>query len=244
MPRALLGLVGVVLAMPIAAYGSAAGASTPPSAAAVAECAHVTEGSSAKDEEACAQGYDAAKASKAEAQNCDPIGSEAVTDSEDVKDCLVGWVLLDVAGKSEAAKPSAAAVAECAHVTEGSSAKDEEACAQGYDGAKAGKSVEQSCYSLGSGAVTDTEDVKDCQVGWALPNVAGKSEAAKPSAAAVTECARITEGSSAKDEEACAQGYDGAKAGKSVEQSCYSVGSGAVTDTEDVKDCEVGWSEG
>ncbi len=34
------------------------------------------------------------------------------------------------------------------------------------------------------------------------------------------------------------------KAGKSVEQSCYSVGSGAITDTEDVKDCEVGWSLG
>jgi hypothetical protein len=72
--------------------------------------------------------------------------------------------------------------------------------------------------------------------------VAGTSEAAKPSAAAVAECARVTEGSSAKDEEACAQGYDGAKAGKSVGQSCYSVGSGAVTDTEDIKDCEVGWS--
>ncbi len=63
-------------------------------------------------------------------------------------------------------------------------------------------------------------------------------------AAAQAECARVTEGSTAKDEEACAQGYDGAKAGKSVEQSCDSVGSGVVTDTEDVKDCEVGWSTG
>ncbi len=168
MPRALLGLVGVVLAMSISSFGSAAGASAPPSAAAVAECARVTEGSSAKDEEACAQGYGGAKAGKAEAQDCDPVGSEAVTDTEDVKDCLDGWVLVDVAGTSEAATPSAAAVTECARVTEGSSAKDEEACAQGYDGAKAGKSVEQSCDSVGSGAVTDTEDVKDCEVGWSL----------------------------------------------------------------------------
>ena len=244
MPRARLVPVGVVLAMSIAASGSSAGASTPPSAAAAAECARVTEGSSAGDEEACAQGYDVAKVGKAEAKSCDPVGVEAVTDTEDVKDCLVGWVIVDVAGKSEAAKPSAAAVAECAHVTEGSSAGDEEACAQGYDGAKAGKTVEQSCYSVGSGAITDTEDVKDCEVGWALVDVAGMSEAAKPSAAAVAECAHVTEGSSAGDEEACAQGYDGAKAGKTVEQSCYSVGSGAVTDTEDVKDCEVGWSEG
>jgi hypothetical protein len=74
---------------------------------------------------------------------------------------------------------------------------------------------------------------------------AASSGAAAPSGAsatAKTECALIAEGSSAKDEEACAQGYDGAKAGKTVEQSCDSVGSGAVTDTEDVKDCEAGWS--
>ncbi len=244
MRRAVLSLVGVVLAMSISSYVSAAGASTPPSSAAVAECARVTEGSSAKDEEACAQGYGAAKAGKAEAQDCDPVGSEAVTDTEDVKDCLDGWVLVDVAGTGEAAKPNAAAVSECARVSEGSSAKDEEACAQGFDGAKAGKTVEQSCYSVGSGAVTDTEDVKDCLDGWVLADVAGTGEAAKPSAAAVSECSRATEGSTAKDEESCAQGFDGAKAGKTVEQSCDSLGSGAVTDTEDVKDCEVGWSLG
>jgi len=242
MPRALLALIGIVSAMSIAAIGSSAGASTPPSAAATAECARITEGSSAKDEEACAQGYEGAKAGKSVQQSCSAVGSGAVTDTEDIKDCLIGWALVDVAGKSEAAKPSAAATAECARITEGSSAKDEEACAQGYEGAKAGKSVQQSCYSVGSGAVTDTEEIRDCLIGWALVDVAGKSEAAKPSAAATAECARITEGSSAKDEEACAQGYDGAKAGKSVEQSCYSVGSGAVTDTEDIKDCEVGWS--
>jgi hypothetical protein len=82
---------------------------------------------------------------------------------------LVGVVLaMSIAASSSgaAATPSAAAQAECARVTEGSSAKDEEACAQGFDGAKAGKSVEQSCDSVGSGAVTDTEDVKDCEVGW------------------------------------------------------------------------------
>ncbi len=151
------------------------------------------------------------------------------------------------ASASVASEPSGAgatAKGECARVGEGSSAKDEEACAQGYEGAKAGKSVQQSCDSVGSGAVADTEQVKDCLVGWSLADVGGTAAAATPSAAAQTECARITEGSSAKDEEACAQGYDGAKAGKSVEQSCDSVGAGAVTDTEDVKDCEVGFSAG
>ena len=242
MPRALfLALVGVVLAMSVAASSSGATVSVV-SAAAQAECARVTEGSSAKDEEACAQGYDGAKAGKSVEQSCDSVGSGAVADPEDVKDCLVGWSVADVGGTAEAAKPSAAAQAECARVAEGSSAKDEEACAQGYDGAKAAKSGQQSCDSLGSGAVLDPEDVKDCLVGWFLADVAGTAEAAKPSAAAQAECARVTEGSSAKDEEACAQGYDGAKAGKSVEQSCDSLGSGAVADPEDVKDCEVGWS--
>ena len=226
--------------MAIAATSS--GAAGTPSAAAQAECAKVTEGSSAKDEEACAQGYDGAKAGKSVEQSCDSVGSGAVTDTEDVKDCLAGWYLTDVGGTAAAGTPSAAAQAECAKVTEGSSAKDEEACAQGYDRAKAGKSVEQSCDSVGSGAVTDTEDVKDCLAGWYLTDVGGTAAAGTPSAAAQAECAKVTEGSSAKDEEACAQGYDGAKAGKSVEQSCDSVGSGAVTDTEDVKDCEVGWS--
>jgi len=163
MPRALyLALVGVVLAMSVAAISSSAAASEV-SAAAQAECARSTEGSSAKDEEACAQGYDGAKAGKSVQQNCDTVGAGAVTDTEDVKDCLLGWTLTDVAGTAEAGKASAAAETECARSTEGSSAKDEEACAQGYDGAKAGKTVEQSCDSVG-----DTEDVKDCEVGWAL----------------------------------------------------------------------------
>jgi hypothetical protein len=167
MRRALLALVGVVVAISMAAYSSA-GASTPPSAKATAECALVTEGSSAKDEEACAQGYEGAKAGKSLQQSCDTVGAGAVTDTEQVKDCQVGWSLVDVAGAGEAPKPSATAAAECALVTEGSSAKDEEACAQGYEGAKAGKSIEQSCDSVGAGAVTDIEDVKDCEVGWSL----------------------------------------------------------------------------
>ena len=85
---------------------------------------------------------------------------------------LVGVVLAmsvaAISSSAAASEVSAAAQAECARSTEGSSAKDEEACAQGYDGAKAGKTVEQSCDSVGAGAVTDTEDVKDCEVGWAL----------------------------------------------------------------------------
>src|SRR6202453_3502001 len=153
MPRALfLGLVGVGLAMSIAASSFGATASGA-SAAAQAECARVTEGSSAKDEEACAQGYDGAKAGKTVQQSCDSVGSGAVTDPEDIKDCEAAWPLADVAGTAEAGKASAAAESECARVTEGSSAKDEVACAQGYDGAKAGKTVEQSCDSVGAGAV-------------------------------------------------------------------------------------------
>jgi hypothetical protein len=73
-----------------------------------------------------------------------------------------------ISSSAAASEVSAAAQAECARSTEGSSAKDEEACAQGYDGAKAGKSVQQNCDTVGAGAVTDTEDVKDCEVGWAL----------------------------------------------------------------------------
>ena len=236
-----LALVGVGLALSIAASSFGASASGV-SAAAEKECASVTEGSAAKDEEACAQGYDGAKAGKTVQQSCDSVGAGAVTDPEDVKDCLAGWTLADVAGTSEAGKASAAAEKECASVTEGSAAKDEEACAQGYDGAKAGKTVEQSCDSLGAGAITDTEDIKDCEAAWPLADVAGTAEAGKASAAAEKECASVTEGSAAKDEEACAQGYDGAKAGKTVEQSCDSLGAGAITDTEDVKDCEVGFS--
>jgi len=167
MPRALfVTLVGVVLAMSVAA--SSSGAASGASAPAQAECAKVTEGSSAGDEEACTQGYDGAKAAKSVQQSCDPLGSGTVTDTEDVKDCLAGWSLADIAGTTAAGTPSAAAQTECAKVTEGSSAGDEEACAQGYDGAKAAKSVEQSCDSVGSGAVTDTEDVKDCEVGWSV----------------------------------------------------------------------------
>jgi len=85
---------------------------------------------------------------------------------------LVGVGLaLSIAASSfgaSASGVSAAAEKECASVTEGSAAKDEEACAQGYDGAKAGKTVEQSCDSLGAGAITDTEDVKDCEVGFSV----------------------------------------------------------------------------
>jgi hypothetical protein len=91
MRRALLTLVGVVFAMSMAVYGSSAGASTAPSAAATAECARVSEGSSAGDEAACAQGYDGAKAGKTVEQSCYSVGSGAVTDTEDVKDCEVGW---------------------------------------------------------------------------------------------------------------------------------------------------------
>ena len=168
MPRGLfLALVGVVLAVSIAAFSSGASASGP-SAATLAECDRATEGSTAKDEEACAQGYEAAKAGKSAQQSCNSVGSGAVTDTEEVKDCRAGWALADVAGTSEAATPSAAAQAECARAAEGSTAGDEAACAQGYDGEKAGKTLEQSCDSVGSGAVTDTEDVKDCEAGWTL----------------------------------------------------------------------------
>ena len=64
---------------------------------------------------------------------------------------------------------------------------------------------------------------------WVAPSSSGA--ASEASGAAQAECAKVTEGSSAKDEEACAQGYDGAKAGKSLEQSCDIVGSGAVQST-------------
>jgi len=244
MPRPLLALIGVVFALSIAGCGSSGSStsSSKASAAAQTACASVAEASSAKEEEACAQGYDGAKAGKSAEQSCGPVGSGAVTDTEDVHDCLVGFSLADAGGTAAAASFSEGAKTTCASVAEASSAKEEEACAQGYDGAKAGKSLEQSCDSVGSGAVTDTEDVHDCLVGFSLADVGGTGAAATPSEGAKMACASAAEGSSAKEEEACAQGYDGAKAGKTVQQSCYSVGSGAVIDSEDVKDCEVGWS--
>jgi len=61
------------------------------------------------------------------------------------------------------------------------------------------------------------------------------------SAAAQTACGAITEGSSLSLA-ACAQGYDAVKTGKLEAATCDKVGSGAVLVSENVKDCEAGWS--
>jgi hypothetical protein len=63
-------------------------------------------------------------------------------------------------------------------------------------------------------------------------------------ATAETVCALIAENSVSGSVAACAQGYEGAKAGKSEEASCDSIGFGAVVGPENIKDCQEGWSAG
>jgi hypothetical protein len=171
MPRARLTVLGLVMAMSIAGCGSSGpsvGAPAGTSAAARTACASIAEGSSVNDEAACAQGYDAAKAGKSVEKSCDSVGFGAVTETNNINDCQIGWADVDVAGSAAAASPSAAARTACASIAEGSSVNDEAACAQGYDAAKAGKSLEQSCDSIGFGAVTETNNIKDCEIGWAV----------------------------------------------------------------------------
>ena len=43
---------------------------------------------------------------------------------------------------------------------------------------------------------------------------------------------------------ACSQGYDAAKAGTSQEKACDSIGNGAVLASENVDQCQAGWSAG
>ncbi len=246
MRRALFAIAGVVLAISIGGCGSSGSATSTTaggSAAAQSACSSIAEGSSSSLA-VCAQGYDAAKAGTSQEHSCDHLGSGAVTTSENIEDCQDGWSLAPVAGKAPAATTSsAAAQAACGSVAEGSSSSLA-ACAQGYDAAKAGASLEQSCDHVGSGAVTAIENVKDCQYGWSVVPVAGKAPAATTSsAAAQAACGSVAEGSSSSLA-ACAQGYDAAKAGTSQEQGCDHLGSGAVTTVENIKDCQAGWSVG
>jgi hypothetical protein len=145
-------------------------------------------------------------------------------------------------GASAAPQASAAAQTACGSIAEGSSASIA-ACAQGYDAAKAGTSQEKACDSLGYKAIVTTENVNDCQAGWSSADVAGTAAATPPSAAAQTACGSIAEGSSASIA-ACAQGYDAAKAGTSQEKACDSLGYKAIVTTENVNDCQAGWSAG
>jgi hypothetical protein len=145
-------------------------------------------------------------------------------------------------GSAGAPKGSAAAVTACGPIAEGSSSSTE-ACAQGYAAAKAGQSQEKACDTVSNKAIVTTENVADCHAGWASADVAGKGTAGSPSAAGMTACGPIGEGSSSSTE-ACAQGYDAAKAGESEEKACDSVGYKAILSTENIKDCQAGWSAG
>jgi hypothetical protein len=215
-----------------------------PAATAEAVCALNGEGSIQGSVAACAQGYEGAKAGKTEEAACDTIGSGAVIGPENVKDCQEGWAAEDVAGKGAATTPGAAAETTCSLLGEGSIQGSVAACAQGYEGAKAGKSQQASCDSIGYGAVVGPENIKDCQEGWSAADVAGKGAATTPSAAAEATCSLLGEGSIQGSVAACAQGYDAAKAGTSEEASCDSIGFGAVVGPENIKDCQSGWSAG
>ena len=246
MRRALYGVMSVGLLVLISGYGlsvASAGTSSA-SSAATSACSAITEGSSSGAAEACAGGYDAAKAGKTEAATCEHVGSGAILTTENVKDCESGWAGADVAGTVTAPTASSAATSACNAITEGSSSGAAEACAQGYDAAKAGKTEEQTCAQVGSGTILTTENIQDCESGWALADVAGTVTAPTASSAATSACNAITEGSSSGAAEACAQGYDAAKAGKTEEQTCAQVGSGTILTTENVKDCRSGWVAG
>jgi hypothetical protein len=52
------------------------------------------------------------------------------------------------------------------------------------------------------------------------------------------------EGGGSSSIAACAQGYDAAKAGTSQEKACDSIGNGAVLASENVDECQAGWSAG
>jgi hypothetical protein len=243
MPRSWFAVVVGVLAVSSAGCGSSgsSGGVAGASAAAQSACGAIAEGSSSSIA-ACAQGYDAAKAGKPEETACSKVGSGAIVVGENVKDCQAGWSAAAAAGKTAAASPSAAAQSACGAIAEGSSSSIA-ACAQGYDAAKAGKPEETACAKVGSGPIVVGENLKDCRAGWSAAGAAGKTAVASPSAAAQTACGGIAEGSSGAIA-ACAQGYDAAKAGRTVEAACDSVGSGAIVVGENVKDCQAGYSAG
>jgi hypothetical protein len=155
----------------------------------------------------------------------------------------VAVLTLSIAGNAAAAEePAPTAESACALIGEGSVSGSVEACVQGFNDAKAGKSVEASCDTIGSGAVVGPENVNDCQAGWFTADVAGKGTATTPISEATTACELIGEGSVSGSVEACAEGYSAAKAGKFEAASCDSIGAAAVVGPENVKDCQAGWS--
>ncbi len=243
MPKSLLGVALLAMAVLAVSIAGSAIAAAPPSGAAATACELIGENSVSGSIEACAQGYEGAKAGKTEEASCDKVGSGAVAKLENVKDCQAGWSTADPAGKGATSTPSAAAATACEVIGENSVSGSIEACAQGYDGAKAGKSEEAVCDSIGYGAVVGPENIKDCQEGWSTADVAGKTSASEPSSAAVTACEVIGENSVSGSIEACAQGYEGAKTGKTEQSVCDSIGYGAVVGPENIKDCQEGFSE-
>ena len=93
MRRALYGVMSVGLVVLISGYGSSFASSGNSSAtsAATSACNSITEGSSSGAAEACAAGYEAAKAGKTEEQTCAQVGSGTILTTENVKDCRSGW---------------------------------------------------------------------------------------------------------------------------------------------------------
>ena len=242
MRRALYGVMVLGLLVLLGGFGSAIAASGTTTAASA--CGAITEGSSSGAAEACAAGYEAAKAGKTAAATCGHVGTAPILTTENVKDCESGWAGADVAGEVKPPTPSSAASTACGAITEGATSGAGEACAEGYEAAKAGKSAEKTCAEVGSGVILTTENILDCESGWAAADVAGKVTAPTPSSAATSACASITEGATSGAAEACAEGYEAAKAGKSAEQTCAQVGSGSILTTENIKDCRAGWVAG
>lgn len=135
--------------------------------------------------------------------------------------------------------PQTAATTQCAAISSGSTAAIA-ACAQGYAGAVAGRSLHAACL-FGTGAVTAQENIRDCRYGFVTAPTGPKlSATAAPSAVAAVDCAGISHGSSASIP-ACEQGYDGATGGQTIDESCGHVGSGAVLSVENTQDCDDGW---
>jgi hypothetical protein len=127
-------------------------------------CSFITEGPSDNAAAACEQGYKDATAHSTLAASCE-LGVEAITLVENEHDCKFGFI---IAGGEEQTEPTASpkAVSECGFITEGAIDGSAAACAQGYEDALAGKTLDASCDHLGAGAITAVEYTVSCEDGW------------------------------------------------------------------------------
>ena len=151
-------------------------------------------------------------------------------------------LLIAGCGSSGSSSPTtaSAAVTTCAGIGQHTSSGAIGACAQGYAGALAGKTLHVACL-FGTGVVTAAENVNDCRIGYIAAGGGPKLPTVAPSAVAIATCDEMARESSAGSIEACEQGYALAVAGSGESDSCDHLGSGAVATIENATDCSDGW---